>query len=196
MTLGVLENLAMLPYPRCDDFGHHSWKHPVMPFSSRYSTPVFLTQESLCSLRVDIVASSFRILVTFALVLEVRGSSFFQILRTAYGRSSLNQKITTRVLLMSSPFCIVNLPVLPFCMDHLEEICGTCWHTKSMHPQLRKPYVPLSCLSLVVFWPLSINWQSGLVVHLCYRCVLSLWSVKPFYFRMTRRNKLQNLVHI
>ena len=24
MTLGVLENLAMLPYPQCDDSGHHS----------------------------------------------------------------------------------------------------------------------------------------------------------------------------
>ena len=69
-----------------------------------------------------VFASSFRILVTFALVLEVHGSSFFQILRTAYGRSSLNQKITTRVLLMSSPFCIVNLPVLPSCMGCPEEM--------------------------------------------------------------------------
>ena len=24
MTLSVLENLAMLPYPQCDDSGHHS----------------------------------------------------------------------------------------------------------------------------------------------------------------------------
>ena len=37
MTLGVLENLAMLSYPQCDDSGHHSQKHPVMPFSSRHS---------------------------------------------------------------------------------------------------------------------------------------------------------------
>ena len=28
------------------------------------------------------------------------------------------------------------------------------------------------------------------------RCLLLLWSVKPFYFRMTRRDKLQNLIHI
>ena len=29
-----------------------------------------------------------------------------------------------------------------------------------------------------------------------YRCLLLLWSVKPFYSRMTRRNKLQYLIHI
>ena len=29
-----------------------------------------------------------------------------------------------------------------------------------------------------------------------YRCLLLLWSVKPFYRRMTRRNKLQYLFHI
>ena len=29
-----------------------------------------------------------------------------------------------------------------------------------------------------------------------YRCLLLLWSVKPFYSGMTRRNKLQNLIHI
>ena len=55
-----------------------------------------------------VFASSFRILVIFALFLEVCGISFFQIPWTAYGRSSsLNRKITTRVLLRSSPFIIV-----------------------------------------------------------------------------------------
>ena len=29
-----------------------------------------------------------------------------------------------------------------------------------------------------------------------YRCLLLLWFVKPFYHRMTRRNKLQYLFHI
>ena len=29
-----------------------------------------------------------------------------------------------------------------------------------------------------------------------HRCILFLWSVKPFYSGMTRRNKLQYLVHI
>ena len=29
-----------------------------------------------------------------------------------------------------------------------------------------------------------------------HRCLLFLWSVEPFYFRMTRRNKLQYLIQI
>ena len=49
-----------------------------MPFSSRYSTPGFLTRDSLYLPRVDSVARTFRILVTFAIVLEVCGISFFQ----------------------------------------------------------------------------------------------------------------------
>ena len=61
-----------------------------------------------------VFARSFRLLVTFVIVLDVRGISFFQIPCTTYGRSSsLNQKITTRVLLMSPPFIVVNLLVLP-----------------------------------------------------------------------------------
>ena len=62
------------------------------------------TRDSLYLLHVDSVASSFSILVTFAIVLEVRGISFFQILWTAYGRCLLDQKITIRVLLRRSPF--------------------------------------------------------------------------------------------
>ena len=49
-----------------------------MPFSSRYSTPGFLTRDSLYLPRVDSVARTFRILVAFAIVLEVCGISFFQ----------------------------------------------------------------------------------------------------------------------
>ena len=93
---------------------------------SRYSIPGFSNQGSPYLLHDDSVASSFRLLVTFALVLEVRGISFFQIPWTTYGSSSSsNRKITTRVLLMSSPLYIVALPVLPFCMGYLEEICRT-----------------------------------------------------------------------
>ena len=52
-----------------------------------------------------VIASAFRILVTFATVLEVRGIFFFQIPWTTYGRCLLDQKkITIRVLLRSSPF--------------------------------------------------------------------------------------------
>ena len=50
-----------------------------------------------------------------------------------------------------------------------------------MHPQLRKSYVPLSCPSLVVFWPSSINWQSGVWVHsfidVYYSCGPSCHSI-------------------
>ena len=75
-----------------------------------------------------VFASPFRILVTFAIVLKVRGISFFQILWTTYGRSLLDQKITTRVLSMSFPFYIVILPVLPFCMGCLEEMLSFARH--------------------------------------------------------------------
>ena len=71
-----------------------------------------------------VFASSFRILVTFAIVLEVRGISFFQIPRSLW-QKFLNQKITTRVLSMSSTFYIVTLPVLPLCMGYPEETCWT-----------------------------------------------------------------------
>ena len=97
----------------CDDSGLYSRKHPVMPLSSRYSIPGFWTRDSLYLHHVDSVASSFSILVTFAIVLEVRGISFFQIPWTILGRSSLNQKIATRVLLTSSRFYAVTLLVLP-----------------------------------------------------------------------------------
>ena len=70
-------------------------------------------------------ASSLRILVTFAIVLEVCGISFFQILWIAYGRCLLDQRITTGVLLMSSPCYIATLPVLPLCMGYPEETCWT-----------------------------------------------------------------------
>ena len=84
---GSSSNLAMICvpvwwlwlYPR---------KHPVMPFSSRYSIPGFWTRDSPYLLHVDSFARSFRLLVTFALVLDVRGIPFFKILWTAYGRCS------------------------------------------------------------------------------------------------------------
>src|SRR3954467_1195494 len=113
---------------RCDESGHHSRKHPVMPLVVGILLLGFRTHDSPYFMLL-VFASSLKILVTFAIVLEVRGILFFQILRTAYGRSSLNQKITTRVLLMSSPFCIVNLPVLPFCMGCSEEMLSFARHT-------------------------------------------------------------------
>ena len=63
------------------------------------------TRDSLYLPHVDSFARSFRLLVTFAIVLEVRGIFFFQIPWTTYGRSSsLNWNITTGLFLRSSPF--------------------------------------------------------------------------------------------
>ena len=61
-----------------------------------------------------------------------------------------------------------------------------------MHPQLRKIYVPLSCPSLVVIL-ISVY---HLIVKSMRAFLLLLWSVKPFYSGMTRRNKLQYLIRI
>ena len=106
-----------------------------------------------------VFASSFRLLVTFALVLEVRGISFFQILWTTYGSSLLDQKIITRVLSMSSPFYIATLPVQPLCMGYPEEICWT-WFDILIYASTTQKIVcsfELS-LSLVVSWSPSITW--------------------------------------
>ena len=61
---------------------------------------------------VDSVASSFRILVTFAIVLEVRGISFFQIPWIILGRSSFEPKDHNKSALDEFSIQIVNLPVL------------------------------------------------------------------------------------
>ena len=167
-----------------------------MPFSSRYSTPGFLTQDSPYLPHVDSVASSFRILVTFALVLEVRGISFFQILWPTYGRSLLDQKITTRVLSMSSPFYIVTLLVLPFCMGCPEEMLSFARHTNlCIHHLESYMFLELflfSCIPTILYQLIAKSMCAFVFIN----ALLFLWSVKPFYSGMTRRNKLQYLIHI
>ena len=108
---------------QCDDSGLYSRKHSVVLLSSRYSTPGFEPEIHSTHLMLTVFASSFRILVTFAIVLEVRGTSFFQLHEPFLAGVLLNQKVTTRVLLMSSPFYIVTLPVQPFCIGYPEETC-------------------------------------------------------------------------
>ena len=144
-----------------------------------------------------VIASSLRLLVTFAIVLEVRGIFFFQIPWTTYGRSSsLNWTITTGLFLMSSPLYIVALPVLPFCMGYPEEICWTSFDMLNHASTTQKIVCSFelslfSCL-LTLVYQLIVKSMRAFV----YRCLLLLWSVKPFYRRMTRRNKLQYLFHI
>ena len=170
-----------------------SWCYLV----SRYSTPGFWTRDSPYLLHVDSFARFFRLLVTFALVLDVRGIPFFQIPWTTYGRSSsLNWTITTRVLLMSSPLYIVTLPVLPLCMAYPEEICWTSFdmliHASTTQKIICSFELSLFSCLLTFIYQLIVKSMRAFV----YRCILLLWSVKPFYRGMTRRNKLQYLFHI
>ena len=144
-----------------------------------------------------VIASAFKILVTFAIVLEVRGIFFFQIPWTTYGRSSsLNWTITTRMLLMSSPFHIVNLHVLPF-QHGLSGRNMLNWFDILIYASTTQKIVCsfelslFSCL-LTLVYQLIVKSMCAIV----HRCLLFLWSVKPFYSRMTRRNKLQYLFHI
>ena len=109
-------------------------------------------------LHVDSVASSFRLLVTFALVLEVCGISFFQIPWTTYGKSLLDQKITTGVLSMGSPFIIVTLPVQPFCIGYPEETCWALLDILIYASTTQEIICSFEMFSLVAFWPSSINW--------------------------------------
>ena len=106
-----------------------------------------------------VIASAFRILVTFAIVLEVRVIFFFQIPWTTYGRSSsLNWNITIGLFLMSSPLYIVALPVLPFCMGYPEEICWTSFDMLIHASTTQKTICSFELSHLSCFRPSPINW--------------------------------------
>ena len=143
-----------------------------------------------------VFARSFRLLVTFALVLEVHGISFFQIPWTAYGRSSFEPKDHNQGALEEYSVLYCDSASSTF----LHELSGRnllnlirhtnlCIHKSEsyMFPEL----FLLSCI-LTFIYQLIVKGMRAFV----YRCLLLLWSVKPFYSGMTRRNKLQNLIHI
>ena len=144
-----------------------------------------------------VIASAFRILVTFAIVLEVRGIFFFQIPWTTYGRSSsLNWNITTGLFLMSSPLYILWLCQFYFSAwvirkKHVEFVrhAKPCIHNSENHMFLELSL--FSCILTLVYQLIAKSMRAFV-----YRCLLLLWSVKPFYRGMTRRNKLQYLFHI
>ena len=143
-----------------------------------------------------VIASAFRILVTFAIVLEVRGIFFLQIPWTTYGRSSsLNWNITTGLFLRSSPFINRDSASSTF----LHGLSGRNMLNLVRHTNLRihnsENYMFLwvvlfSCI-LTLVYQLIVKSMRAFV----HRCLWLLWSVKPFYSGMTRRNKLQYLVH-
>ena len=64
-----------------------------------------------------------------------------------------------------------------------------CIHNSENHMFLELSL--FSCI-LTLVYQLIVKSMRAFV----YRCLLLLWSVKPFYCGMTRRNKLQYLFHI
>ena len=113
-----------------------------------------------------------------------------------YGRSLLDQKITIRVLLRSSPFINRDSASSTFLhglsgrnMLNLARHTNPCIHNSENHMFLELSL--FSCI-LTLVYQLIVKSMRAFV----YRCLLLLWSVKPFYRRMTRRNKLQYLFHI
>ena len=121
-----------------------------------------------------VFASPFRIVVTFAIVLEVRGTSFFQLPWTILGRSSSEPKDETRVLSMSSPCYIVTLPAQPFCMGYPEELCWT-WFDILVYASTTQKVICsfelslFSCL-LTFVYQLIVKSMHAFV----YRCLLLL----------------------
>ena len=140
-------------------------------------------------------ASSFRLLVTLALVLNVRGISFFQILWTVYGRSSLNQKITTRAL---DGFSILYCDSASSTFLHglsgrnMLNSFDMLVHASTTWKIICSFELSLFSCFLALVYQLIVKSMRAFV----RRCLLPLWSAKPFYFRMNRRNKLQYLIHI
>ena len=64
-----------------------------------------------------------------------------------------------------------------------------CIHNSENHMFLELSL--FSCILTLVYQLIAKSMRAFV-----YRCLLLLWSVKPFYRRMTRRNKLQYLFHI
>ena len=81
-------------------------------------------------------------------------------------------------------------------MGYPEETCWTWFDTLIYASTTQKVICSFelslfSCI-LTLFYQLIAKSMCAFV----HRYLLLLWSVKPFYFRMTRRNKLQYLIHI
>ena len=104
--------------------------------------------------------------------------------------------ITTRVLLMRSPFYVVTLPVLPFYMGYPEGMLSFARHTNlCIYNSERYMFLELSLFSCIMISVYHLIVKSMSCIH-AHQYLLFLWSVKPFYSGMTRRNKLQYLIHI
>ena len=127
-----------------------------------------------------VFASSFRILVTFALVLEVRGISFFQIPWTTYDRSLLDQKITIRVLLRSSPF-INRDSASPTSLHGLSgrnmlNLVRILIYASTTQKVICSFELSLFSCLLTFVYQLIVKSMRAFVC----RCLFLLWPVKPF----------------
>ena len=143
-----------------------------------------------------VIASAFRILVTFVIVLEVRGTSFFQLPWTILGRSSSEPKDDNKSALNEFPMLYCDPASSTFLhglsgrnMLNLVRHTNLCIHNSENYMFL---WVVLFSCILTLVYQLIVKSMRAFV----YRCLLLLWSVKPFYRGMTRRNKLQYLFHI
>ena len=85
---------------------------------------------------------------------------------------------------------------LLFCMGYLEEICwiffGILIHASTTQKNICSFELSLFSCFLTFVYQLIVKSMRAFF----HRCLWLLWSVKPFYSGMTRRNKLQYLIHI
>ena len=96
---------------------------------------------------------------------------------------------------MSSPLYVMALPVLLFCMGYPEEMLislDILIYASTTQKIICSFELSLFSCLLTFVYQLIVKSMRAFV----YRCLLLLWSVKPFYRGMTRRNKLQYLIHI
>ena len=166
-----------------------------MLLSSRYSTPGFWTRDSPYFMLL-VLASSLKILVTFAIVLEVRGISFFQIPWTILGRSSfeLNDHNQSALDEFSIIYCGSASSTFLHGLSgrNMLNSFDILIHASTTQKVICSFELSLFICLLTFVYQLIVKSMRAFVC----RCLLLLWSVKPFYRGMTRRNKLQYLFPI
>ena len=93
----------------------------------------------------------------------------------------LNQKITTRVLSMSSTFYIVTLPVLPFCMGYPDEMLSFARHTNlCIHNSESYMLLELSifsCIPTIIYQLIVRNSCAFVFIDAYYSCGPSSHSI-------------------
>jgi hypothetical protein len=101
----------------------------------------------------------------------------------------LNQKITIRVLLMSSPLYLWLCQSFLFCMGYPEELCWTLLDIPIYASTTQKVICSFELSLFSYFLALVCQLIVRSMCAFVHRCLLLLWPVKSFYSGMTRRNK-------